>query len=156
MADKMTVMRKWLDDIEADENVTLTDNDRAYIAYAILRYGLYGEKTNIGEVFGKEHSTLNLAMPNIYGQIDNIQNYNPNRSAKYDPEEIKRLRLEGYTSPQICDVLGIPRSKAKSITTNKGWKDAGEILKKNNGGNIEGITPVTEKTDLSNHVSFDF
>jgi len=150
MADKMTVMRKWLDDIEADENVTLTDNDRAFIAYAILRYGLYGEKTNIGEVFGKEHGMLNYLMPNIYGQIDNIQNYKPvDNSGKYDPKKIYELRLEGHTAKQICQELGYPVEKWRSITSNKGWTDAKKELEKREKN-------VSEMSDLTKNDGFNF
>lgn len=150
MADKMTVMRKWLDDIKNDENITVTDVDEAYILYAMIHYGLYGEKINISEIFGKEHGTLNYLMPNIYGQIDNIQNYKPaDNNGKYDADKIYQLRLEGHTAKQICQELGYPVEKWRSLTSNKGWTDAGEELKKR-GKN------VSEMSDLTKSNPFNF
>lgn len=131
MADKMTFMAKWLEDIRADENLDVTEQELAYIVYAAVVYGISSEKINIGAIFGNEFKFLNMAMPNIYGQIDNIQSYNPNRKSEYDSDAIKDLRLEGKTAKQICEILGYDTSKANSLTSNKGWKEAGQILKQN-------------------------
>lgn len=123
---KMTLMKKWFDDIIDDPNQDLTEQDMAYITYAAVRYGLYQEKINIKEKFGRD---LNLAMPNIYGQIDNIKGFSENRNVKYDSEAIKELRLKGCTAKEVCAELGYPEDKARSITSNKGWIEAGKMLK---------------------------
>lgn len=134
MADKVTVMKKWIDDIRNDENLAgVTEQELAYIIYAAVMYGLEDEKINISGLFGAEFKHLNWAMSNIWGQIDNIQGYNKNQgdiNIKYDKEAIKNLRLEGYTAKQICEKLNYPLEKARSITSNKGWIEAGEILRK--------------------------
>lgn len=126
---KMTFMGKWLDDIENDPNFELTEEEKAYITYAAVKFGLTGEKINIGEVFGKEFNGLNMAMSNIYGQIDNIQSYNPNRKTIYDENAIYELRLKGFTAVQICEELGYDVAKAKSLTSNKGWVRASKERK---------------------------
>jgi len=129
MADKMTFMAKWLEDIRADENLDISEQELAYITYAAVIYGISSEKLNIGETFGNEFRFLNMAMPNIYGQIDNIQSYNPNRKSEYDAEAIKELRLAGKTARQICEELGYDVDKANSLTSNRGWREAGQILR---------------------------
>ncbi len=121
-------MSKWLKDIKEDQNLELSEQELAYIVYAAVKYGLEGEKLNLGEVFGKEFKYLNIAMPNIYGQIDNIQGYDLGRRTKYDSEKIKELKLKGYTAVQICEELGYDKSKARSLTSNKGWREAVQIL----------------------------
>lgn len=145
MADKMTFMGKWLDDIVNDPNLIGLDNQQlAYITYATVQYGLTGNKINIGEVFGKEFSALNFAMPNIYGQVDNIQSYPEKMGAmiRYDSDAICKLRLKGMTAKEICKELGYPLEKARSITSNKGWIEAGKILAKNKTENIESVQKV--------------
>lgn len=145
MADKMTFMGKWLDDIVNDPNLIGLDNQQlAYITYATVQYGLTGNKINMGEVFGKEFSALNFAMPNIYGQVDNIQSYPEKMGAmiRYDSDAICKLRLKGMTSKEICIELGYPLEKARSITSNKGWIEAGKILAKNKTENTKSVQKV--------------
>lgn len=146
----MTFMKKWLDDILADENVEVTTQDLAYITYAAVQYGLTRERINMAETFGPEFRGLNYAMSNIYGQIDNIKDYNPGRTVKYDSDAIRDLRLEGKTAKEICAILGIEEDKHKSISTNKGWREAGEILKQKNTENTEKSTKNTEFVDTEN------
>ena len=144
----MTFMKKWLDDILADENVEVTTQDLAYITYAAVQYGLTHERINKAETFGPEFRGLNYAMSNIYGQIDNIKDYNPGRTVKYDSDAIRDLRLEGKTAKEICAILGIEENKHKSISTNKGWKEAGEILKQKNTENTENTEKSTKNTEF--------
>ena len=98
----------------------------------------------MGEVFGKEFSALNFAMPNIYGQVDNIQSYPEKMGAiiRYDSDAICKLRLKGMTSKEICIELGYPLEKARSITSNKGWIEAGKILAKNKTENTKSVQKV--------------
>ena len=163
MADKMTVMKKWIDDIRKDDNLEVTEQELAYIMYAAITFGLEGEKVNIGEVFGKEFKHLNFAMSNIYGQIENIQNYGEEMKAsvlKYDADKIYELRLEGYTAKEICRELGYGEDKANNITSNKGWKLAGEELRKSgvqkSGKSGFSVQKVTQIDTESEGVVFGF
>ena len=132
MADKMIFQRKWYDAIKNDEYIETTDQEMAYILYAAMIYSFEGERIDIGEVFGKEFKGLNRSMPNIYSQIDNIKDWSDKMSEakrKYDPDRIRELRLQGYTAREICEIEGYDVNKANNITSNRGWKEAGEILK---------------------------
>ena len=158
-ADKMTIMKKWIDGIREDENIDLTEQQIAYIIYAIVTYGLNGTKVNIGNVFGEEFKDLNLAMSNIYTHIDNIQNYKEEKKAsvlKYDANRIYELRLEGYTAKEICVMEGYGEDKANNITSNKGWKLAGEELKRRkvqkSGNSVKSVQNNTESMERN----FDF
>ena len=160
-ADKMTIMKKWIDGIRNDENLEVTEQELAYIIYAMVSFGLDGEKINIGEVFGKEFKHLNFAMSNIYTQVESIQNYGEEKKAsvlKYDSDRIYELRLQGYTSKEICVMEGYGEDKANNITSNKGWKLAGEELKKRgvqksgkSGNSVQNLvqndTDATQKVD---------
>ena len=158
-ADKMTIMKNWIDGIRNDENIDLTEQQMAYIIYAMVTYGLEGTKVNIGTVFGEEFKHLNLAMSSIYTHIDNIQNYAEEKKTsvlKYDANRIYELRLEGYTAKEICIMEGYGEDKANNITSNKGWKLAGEELKKRKvqkSGNS--VKPVQNNTDNMER-NFDF
>lgn len=139
MADerKVTLKPKWFEDVENDPNFELNKQEMAYITYAAAQYGFYQEKINIGEIFGKEFAQLNFIMPNIYGQIDNIKNYDPTNGGtiKYNADAIKECRLKGLTAKEICTELGYPIDKAGSLTSNKGWIEAGKILKEKSAQN---------------------
>lgn len=161
MADKMTFMKKWIDDIRADENLDMTEQEIAYVVYAAVTYGVTGEKINHGEIFGKEFKHLNYAMPNIYGQIENIQNYGEEKKAtilKYDADAIYELRIKGYTAKEICLELGYPVEKANNITSNKGWVRANKELKeqkiqKSGNSDTDSVHMDTDNTDVP---VFDF
>ena len=132
---KVTLRKQWFDDIKNDPNFDITEQELAYIIYAAAMYGFTGEKVNIGEVFGREFRGLNFTMPNIYGQIDNIQQYDPSKGkvVKYDSNAIYELKVqnEKMTAREICKALGYPEDKARSLTSNEGWKRAQkEILQK--------------------------
>ena len=132
MADKMIFQKKWYDAIKEDEYIETTEQEMAYILYAAMIYSFEGERIDIGEVFGKEFKGLNRSMPNIYSQIDNIVGWSDKMSdskRKYDPDRIRELRLQGYKAREICEIEGYDVSKANNITSNRGWKEAGEILK---------------------------
>jgi len=151
--DNVIIMKKWIDDIVNDENLDdINEQKIAYILYAAVMYGFSGEKINIGAVFGKEFGVLNYAMSNIYGQIDNIKNYDPSdgNNIKYDSETIKELRLKGYKAKEICIELGYPADKAKSLTSNKGWIEAGKILKEQKEKSVQNSTENTESVQTKN------
>lgn len=158
---RVVLKPKWFEDIENDPNLDFSTQEMAYIVYAASRYGFYQEKINIAEVFGKEFARLNIAMSNIYGQIDNIKNWDKSNGAnvKYDAEAIKECRLKGMTAREICIELGYPLDKVKSLTSNKGWVEANKILKEEKiqkstdsvqNRNEQIIQKKTENTDLSN------
>ena len=178
MADGVTLMSKWFEDIKDDPNLKITDQDIAYMIFAAAQYGFYGVKVDLGETFGPEFRGLNMCMPNIYGQIDRIKGYDPrDGKLKYDNERIKELRLEGKTAKEICEILGYPAEKAKSLTTTKGWLEAKKLLDSNAEGSTDSTDSVydageslnkkieqntdfgqiqTEKADLSKSVKFEF
>ena len=137
----MIFQKDWYDAIMNDPYVTTSEEEMAYILYAAMRYSFYGECIDIGDTFGKEYKGLNRSMSNIYSQIDRIVDWAKAKAEvnkKYDSERIKELRLEGKTAREICVIEGYGEDKAKNITSNKGWKEAGEILK---------IQKNTENTD---------
>lgn len=134
MADKMIFQRKWYDAIKNDDYIETTEQEMAYILYAAMIYSFEGERIDIGEVFGKEFKGLNRSMPNIYSQIDNIKDWSDKMNEakrKYDSDRIRELRLQGLSAREICIAEGYGEDKANNITSNRGWKEAGEILKGN-------------------------
>ena len=154
MANSVKLMKQWFDTIREDENLgDITEQELAYVIYAAVHYGFSSEKINIGAIFGNEFKTLNYIMPNIYSQIDNIQNYGENKvKAKYDDEAIYNLRLEGLTAKQICERLGYDVNKANSLTSNKGWIKANKerSVQKSTDSGTEKHTETVQKS------GFDF
>ena len=49
MADGVTLMSKWFEDIKDDPNLKITDQDIAYMIFAAAQYGFYGVKVDLGE-----------------------------------------------------------------------------------------------------------
>ena len=160
MSDSVKLMKKWFDDIQADEILGgLSEQEMAYIIYAAAHYGFSSEKTNFETKFGPEFKNLAFAMSNIYGQIDNIQNYSDkmNTNVKYDAEQIYQLRMEGKTGKEICQILGLPPEKQRSLSTNPGWKRAKKDLdtQKNTETvqkNTDSVQTVTDSTDTDTAV----
>ena len=106
-------------------------------------------------------------MPNIYGQIENIQNYGEEMKAsvlKYDADRIYELRMAGMTAKEICIELGYGEEKANNITSNKGWKLAGVELKKSevqksgkSGNSVQNLVQIdTDVTQRVDGGAFDF
>ena len=130
--DKLTFMKQWWDAILKDDALDMTPQDMACILYAAACYAFNGEKIKIGEVFGNEYRGLNMAMPNIYSQMDNIKEYgekNKIKNQKYDNEAIKELAAQGLTQREICLELGYDVSKCKSLSSNQGYKDGRDIFR---------------------------
>ena len=154
MANIIESVKTWIEEIENDQYLNMSKVEISYITYATCRYIWYNEKTNMSEFFGEEYKNLNLAMSNIYSQVDKIKNYRKDdveNNIKYDSEKIKELRLKGYTAKEICVELGYPESKSKSLTSNKGWKEANIELKQKsqteNTDSVQKIQNDTEKTE---------
>ena len=121
---KMVFLQSWYDAIMSDEYLETTDQEMAYILYAAMLYSFNGEKTNLGAVFGPEFKGLNRAMPNIYSQIDNIQEYgdkNGAKNQKYNNDKIRELAAQGLTQKEICIQLGYDVNKCRSLSSNKGY-----------------------------------
>jgi len=178
LADGVTLMSKWFEDIKDDPNLKVTDQDIAYMTFAATQYGFYGIKTDLGEMFGSEFRGLNMCMPNIYGQIDNMKGFDPkNGKYKYDSEKVKELAAQGKTAKEICKMLGYPEDRAKSLTSNKGWIEGRKLLSENAEEctestdsvydaegersenlieNTEIVQKQTESTDLYRSVKFEF
>ena len=160
MSDSIKLMKKWFDDIQSDEIIGgLSAQEMSYVIYAAARYGFSSEKTNFEMEFGPEFKNLAFAMSNIYGQIDNIQNYSDkmNSNVKYDAEQIYQLRMEGKTGKEICKILGLPLDKERSLSTNPGWKKAKKDLdaQKNTDSvqkNTETVQTVIDSTDTDTAV----
>ena len=156
---RMIFQRDWYENIINDKFVPTTEQEIAYLLYAAMKYSFYDEQVDLGEVFGKEFANLNRSMTSIYGQIDKIKNYKEEKKAsvlKYDADRIYELRLEGYTAKEICIMEGYGEDKANNITSNKGWKLAGEELKKRkvqkSGNSVKSIQNNTDSMERN----FDF
>lgn len=124
MADRMIFQKKWYESLMEDEYSDITDQEMAYILYAAMMYSFEGGRTDLGATFGEEFKSLNRVMPNIYSQIDNIENYNnkfQGKNQKYDNEAIKALAAEGYTQKEICLKLGYDPAKSRSLSSNRGY-----------------------------------
>ena len=140
MAEKMIFQKDWYEAIQNDPYVETNEQEMAYILYAAMIYCFERKCIDIGEVFGKEFKGLNRSMPNIYSQIDRIKIWSDNMNEgkrKYDAERLKELRLEGKTAREICMIEGYDIDKANNLTSNKGWIEAGKILKEQKSRNLE-------------------
>ena len=124
MADKMIFQKKWYESLMEDEYSDITEQEMAYILYAAMIYSFEGGRTDLSATFGPEFKSLNRVMPNIYSQIDSIENYNnkfQGKNQKYDNDAIRALAAEGYTQKEICLKLGYDPAKSRSLSSNKGY-----------------------------------
>ena len=79
MADTFKFQKDWYEVIMNDQYVKTSPQEMAYILYAAMQYAFNdGKPIDLGEVFGSQYGGLNRAMPNIYGQMDKIKNYEKN------------------------------------------------------------------------------
>ena len=123
----------------------------AYIVYAAMQYAFNdGQPIDLGETFGEQFRGLNRSMPNIYDQINRIKNYEKNKNEeKYDNDAIYQLRMEGKTGKEICQILGYPLERERSLSSTKGWKKAREDKKKNTEICKISVKPI-EKIQIQN------
>ena len=149
MADTFKFQKDWYEAIMNDQYVSTTPQEMAYILYAAMLYAFSGKPVDLGEIFGAEFRGLNRSMPNIYGQMDKIQNYQRNKGAddKYDNEAIYRLRMQGKKGSEICEILGYPPDKERSLSSTKGWIKAREDKKKGIQIDTEICTEILQNTD---------
>lgn len=133
MADTFKFQKDWYEAILNDKYVKTTPQEMAYIVYAAMQYAFNdGQPIDLGETFGEQFRGLNRSMPNIYDQINRIRNYEKNKNEeKYDNDAIYQLRMEGKTGKEICQILGYPLERERSLSSTKGWKKAREDKKKN-------------------------
>ena len=131
MAETFKFQKDWYEAIVNDKYVNTTPQEMAYILYAAMQYAFNdGVPIDLGDVFGKEFGSLNRSMPNIYGQMDKIRNYEKGKSEdKYDNDMIYQLRMEGKKGREICQILGLPLDRERSLSSTKGWIRAREDMK---------------------------
>ena len=151
MADTFKFQKDWYEAILNDKYVKTTPQEMAYIVYAAMQYAFNdGQPIDLGETFGEQFRGLNRSMPNIYDQINRIRNYEKNKNEeKYDNDAIYQLRMEGKTGKEICQILGYPLERERSLSSTKGWKKAREDKKKNTEICKTSVKPV-EKIQIQN------
>lgn len=140
MADTFKFQKDWYEAIVNDKYVNTTPQEMAYILYAAMQYAFNdGNPIDLGETFGREFVGLNRSMPNIYGQMDRIKNYEKGKSSDtYDHDAIYVLRMMDKKGKEICQILGYPLEKEKSLSSTRGWKKAKKD-KEENGLTYEDI-----------------
>ena len=133
MADTFKFQKDWYNAILNDKYVKTTPQEMAYIVYAAMQYAFNdGQPIDLGETFGEQFRGLNRSMPNIYDQMNRIRNFERNKNEeKYNNDAIYQLRMEGKTGKEICQILGYPLERERSLSSTKGWKKAREDKKKN-------------------------
>lgn len=147
--------KEWFEDLKNNGG---TPEQIAAILYGAAMYNYYGEKINLGGTFGSEYSALGLTAGGIYSQMDKIAEYKgTNEKMKFNPEQIKKMRLKGMTQREIAEAVGA--TNYKSISSNKGWIEAGEELKRRKEDvsvqkSTENVQNVTEK--VQKNVPFQF
>lgn len=151
MANTFKFQKDWYEAILNDKYVKTTPQEMAYIVYAAMQYAFNdGQPIDLGETFGEQFRGLNRSMPNIYDQINRIKNYEKNKNEeKYDNDAIYQLRMEGKTGKEICQILGYPLERERSLSSTKGWKKAREDKKKNTEICKTSVKPV-EKIQIQN------
>jgi hypothetical protein len=138
MNNKVTIMADWIKSLIDDSKVGAGMNETcvAYVLYGVFQYGVYGEKVDLGATFGQQFGVLNYVLSTLYPQIDKMQNFSKgeHKGGKYDNDAIKELAMQGLGPKAICEQLGYDPAIAKSISTNRGYKEGKEIFK--NGSQI--------------------
>ena len=123
---KVVILEDWIEDLKKDKNLSsgMTPYSEAYILYALYKYNISGEQVDLGEVFGAPNGILNFVLPGLYTQIDKIKGTHKGvtKASKYDNEAIEELAASGMGPKAICDELGLDPAKAKSLSSNKGYK----------------------------------
>ena len=155
MADTFKFQKDWYEDIVNNPFIKTSPQEMAYILYAAMQYAFNdGTPIDLGEVFGAEFKGLNRDMPNIYGQMDKIKNYQNNKNEeKYNNEAIYKLRMEGKTGKEICKILGYPVECERSLSSTKGWVKAKKELQKNteicteNTESVQSVTDAIQNTE---------
>lgn len=152
MADTFKFQKDWYEVIMNDQYVKTSPQEMAYILYAAMQYAFNdGKPIDLGEVFGSQYGGLNRAMPNIYGQMDKIKNYEKNKNKeKYDNDAIYQLRMEGKTGKEICQILHYPLEAERSLSSTKGWIKAKEDLKKMNTESLQKSVKIDESNSKKN------
>jgi len=150
MADTFKFQKDWYEAILNDKYVKTTPQEMAYIVYAAMQYAFNdGQPIDLGETFGEQFRGLNRSMPNIYDQINRIRNYEKSKNEeKYDNDAIYQLRMEGKTGKEICQILGYPLERERSLSSTKGWKKAREDKKSNTEICKVSVKSVGDNTEI--------
>ena len=151
--DQIIFLQEWFNELANDEFTPASPEELAYILYAATRYSWFREKTNFEEVF--DRADLNKIMTTYYAQIDRITGYRENsgkNNQKYDNEAVKALAAKGLSQKAICMELGYDVSKARSLSSNSGYREGRALYK--NGQNLsennktESELTKNDKTDV--------
>lgn len=130
---KVTIMEDWIKSLENDPIIGSSINETAVsmILYGLYQYGTTGEKVDLGAVFGQQFAVYNYALLGLYPQVDKMQKFSRgvHKGGKYDDEAIRELASKGLGPKAICIKLGYDPVAAKSISSNKGYKDGREEYK---------------------------
>lgn len=122
---KIVILEDWIEDIKNDKNLAGGINEQAiaYILYALYQYNVTGEQVDLGAIFGGAAGILNFVVSGLYSQVDKIKGvHKGSKGSKYDNEAIEELAASGMGPKAICEELGLDPAKAKSLSSNKGYK----------------------------------
>lgn len=128
--DQIIFLQEWFNELANDEFTPASPEELAYILYAATRYSWFGEKTNFEETFNR--ADLNKIMSTYYAQIDRITGYRKSSgkgNQKYDNDAVKELAAKGLSQKAICIELGYDVTKARSLSSNSGYRQGREIFK---------------------------
>ena len=144
--DQIIFLQEWFNELANDEFTPASPEELAYILYAATRYSWFREKTNFEEVF--DRADLNKIMTTYYAQIDRITGYRENsgkNNQKYDNEAVKALAAKGLSQKAICMELGYDVSKARSLSSNSGYREGREIFKNSKDLSVPNKTDIPDK-----------
>ena len=152
--DQIIFLQEWFNELANDEFTPASPEELAYILYAATRYSWFREKTNFEEVF--DRADLNKIMTTYYAQIDRITGYRENsgkNNKKYDNEAVKALAAKGLSQKAICMELGYDVSKARSLSSNSGYREGREIFKNSKDLSVSNKTDETDIPDKNQKLS---
>ena len=152
--DQIIFLQEWFNELANDEFTPASPEELAYILYAATRYSWFREKTNFEEVF--DRADLNKIMTTYYAQIDRITGYRENsgkNNQKYDNEAVKALAAKGLSQKAICMELGYDVSKARSLSSNSGYREGREIFKNSKDLSVSNKTDETDIPDKNQKLS---
>ena len=134
-------MEDWISALEDEKRIggSLSPECVAYILYGAYKYGVSGKPVDLGGVFGDQYGVLNLFLSGLYPQIDKMQNFSKgeHKGGKYNNDAIFELARQGKGPKAICEELGYDPASAKSIASNKGYKEGRILFKGSKDNSIE-------------------
>lgn len=134
---KVTIMEDWITDLENDPRLgsSINETTTAYLLYGLYKYGVSGENVDLGAIFGPQFGVLNFVLSSLCSQMDRIRNFSKgeHKGGKYDNDAIRELASQGLGPKEICEKLEIDPAKAKSLASNKGYKEGRDYFKSKQG-----------------------